>query len=373
MNCILQSLFHTSPLSDFFLTHQFEHDIKQILAQQQQQQQQQHKMLNTNGYSNSYSLNPYQQQTTNSQTNGINNKPVMNQFILTRHFNRLLTSMWQNTYEPAYSAELKQLIGYINPVFAGVNQNDSHEFCIWLLDRLSQELTYKYMSVRDVTSNHDRSNSDASDNEDHNENNDEDDVDEPSDEENIHRSPKANQSGRKKRNNEPQNCSFIEDLFKIKFKSTIVCSKCNYKSSKYETDMMLSLPLPQQGQLKSKQVTVASPSLAQQTVVSSVRQFERRSFYFNLILSNQTSIKSIAANGALTSIITSQSSSSTSSSSTSSSSSSAFLNANTNDHHLDYHEPHRSKFYITETSLDNGPTETQNLNLQAPLHIKIGL
>lgn len=39
--------------------------------------------------------------------------------------------------------------------------------------------------------------------------------------------------------------SFVEELFQIEFKSTVICSQCNYQSSKYENDMMLSLPLPQ--------------------------------------------------------------------------------------------------------------------------------
>lgn len=107
MNCVLQSLFHTSPLADFFITSQFEQDIRDILAQQQQQ------------------------------------KP--NQFVLTRHFHKLLAAMWHNSYEGNYSAEMKHLIGYLNPVFAGVQQNDSHEFCVWLLDRLSSELTQRLM------------------------------------------------------------------------------------------------------------------------------------------------------------------------------------------------------------------------------------
>ena len=106
MNCVLQSLFHTSPLCDFFVTDQFERDIQLINRQRQ------HENLSTGS------------------------------FVLTRHFNRLLTSLWRNAYDSNYSAEIKQLIGHLNPTFSGSNQNDSHEFCVWLLDRLSQELTF---------------------------------------------------------------------------------------------------------------------------------------------------------------------------------------------------------------------------------------
>ena len=118
MNCIIQSLLHTSPLCDFFVTDQYERDIQMINYQRRFEN------LNSTPTSGSNAANP-------------------SSFILTKHFHRLLVSMWRNTYETAYSGELKQLIGYLNPTFAGVNQNDSHEFCVWLLDRLSQELTYK--------------------------------------------------------------------------------------------------------------------------------------------------------------------------------------------------------------------------------------
>jgi ubiquitin C-terminal hydrolase len=108
MNCVLQSLFNCSPLCDYFVTEHYERDIQLINYQRQ--------------YGNLTS-------STNS-------------FILTRHFNRLLNSLWRNAYDSNNSAELKELIGRLNQTFAGTNQNDSHEFCVWLLDRLSQELTY---------------------------------------------------------------------------------------------------------------------------------------------------------------------------------------------------------------------------------------
>lgn len=38
---------------------------------------------------------------------------------------------------------MKNVIGYLNPVFAGAQQNDSHEFCVWFLDRLSSELMHR--------------------------------------------------------------------------------------------------------------------------------------------------------------------------------------------------------------------------------------
>ena len=67
MNCVLQALFHTSPLADFFITMQFENDIREIQLSQQ-------------------------------------TKP--NQFLLTRHFSRLFTSMWNNSYEGLFCHQL---------------------------------------------------------------------------------------------------------------------------------------------------------------------------------------------------------------------------------------------------------------------------
>jgi len=185
MNCILQCLFHTSPICQYFLSSQYELDIK------------------TNHNQQAFRKQQSQQQASNQS------------YLLSRHFYRLLVAMWRNVYESSYSAEMKHVIGYLNSVFAGVNQHDSHELCVWFLDRLSQELT---ISKHDSLSN------------------------------------------------QTVNSSFIQDLVQVKFKSTLNCTKCNYESSKYESDMMLSLPLP---------------------------QFKkRRSFYAHLILNNNESIKS---------------------------------------------------------------------------------
>ncbi|CAF0885844.1 unnamed protein product [Brachionus calyciflorus] len=191
INCVLQSLFHSSPLLNYFLTNQFEKTTRHIQSQ---------------GYFNG-------KQGT--------------QFLLSKHIYRLLASLWQNSYDSNYSAELKQVIGYLNPTFAGVNQNDSHEFCLWLLDRLNEELTYK-----------------------------------------IEDFPRG----------ELKTNSIIEQLFKIEFKSTVTCSKCNYKSSKLETDMMLSLPLPQ--------VDDSTPKLPRDHIY-------RRSLYCHLILTNENSIRKL--------------------------------------------------------------------------------
>lgn len=267
MNCVLQSLFHTSPLTDYFITNQFDHDIQAILSQRHQN------LLNN-------TLN-----TSNKQ---------LPAFILSKHFHRLLLSTWQNTYDPSYSAELKQLIGYLNPTFAGVNQNDSHEFCVWLLDRLSQELTYRVLS------------------------------------------PKLNvNSDEDKEKFKPHvTSSFIEELFKIEFKSTIICSKCNYKSSKLETDMMLSLPLPQ----------VHRP---QKPVKNSNLNYLRRSLYVNLILSSPVSIKHF------------NSKPNSSSASSSPSSTSSFSSHSS-----------KSKFYLSD--LNSNSSEFIN-DLSSSLHVKIGV
>jgi len=155
------------------------------------------------------------------------------QFILTKHFHRLLSAMWWNTYETSYSQELKQIVASLNPTFSGGTQNDSHEFCVWLLDKLSQELSLKIPA-------------------------------------------KPNQQ-------QPATSSFVEELFQVEFKSTVVCSTCGYRSSKYETDMMLSLPLPQNQN---------KPFLS-----TSTKSVQNRSLFISLILVNQNSIKKMLTNG----------------------------------------------------------------------------
>ena len=248
MNCILQCIFHTSPLAEFFIAGQCERDIQ----------------------NKTYQIS-YEKQ------NGSSLK--QNQFILTRYFSRLLYSMWRNGYESNYSYDLKQIIGCINPMFAGGYQNDSHEFCVWLLDKLSQELTIKIpLSLKDP--------------------------------------------------NKVHSSSFLEELFQIRFKSTVVCTRCSYQSSKNETDMMLSLPLPTNGKanknLKNKNSTL----------------------YPHLILSNQMTIKRLIINNA-DSVQTSNSDSSSDTSS-------------------------KSKFYLNETDHpDNSNGEVTSY--RTPFHVKLGL
>lgn len=349
MNCVLQALFHTSPLANYFITMQFEQDIREISTQLQQQQQQQP---------------------------GGGLKP--NQFLLTRHFSRLFSSMWTNAYEGNFSAEMKNIVGYLNPVFAGAQQNDSHEFCVWLLDRLSSELAVRLAATATVTrataqllslttngvrrtidrnlqpqqqqqqhrrtghhhrpppypnrTNSAERNLTSSDD-------DEEDDDEQSGDESD------SQRQQRKTRQKPTASSYIEDLFKIRFKSTVTCSKCGYKSSKSETDMMLSLPLPQTGSSSS-----SSNSSTNSASCRRQRQYERRSLYFNLVLVSASSIRSL--NG-------------------SSPNGNVNGQADVETADLARHAPSNSRFYITETSLDS-QLDSSVQAVSPPLHAKLG-
>jgi ubiquitin C-terminal hydrolase len=218
MNSILQCLFHTSPLAHFFISIQYERDMQIIIQQQQQQQLQQQ-------------------------------KPNFPKFILTRHFYRLLNSMWTNRYEISYSSELKSLIGLMNPTFAGYVQNDAHELCLWILDKLSDELTI-YLPLNNPQ-------------------------------------PPLNKS------EQPKSSSFINELFQIKFKSTLICSVCNHESSKYETDMILSLPLPQYkhqlSRFNSNNNEIIEPSLK-------TNRLKRFSIYLTMIFNDFESLKRVVNN-----------------------------------------------------------------------------
>jgi len=240
MNCVLQCLFHTSPLADFFITDQFQRDMQYITHHEKfNQLQHQQNILGQ--------LPPHHHQQLQQQQHS-----SLPQFILTKHFYRLLTSMWRNSYDSNYSAELKHLIGYMNPTFAGGHQNDSHELCVWLLDKLSQELTIR--------------------------------IETPISPQLLLNNAKTQMK--------IQSLSFIEELFQVQFKSTVICSKCNYQSNKYETDMMLSLPLPQQQNTKTKQ-NVNKQQVNIQSDQQQVNKKQRRSLFANLVLSNQISVRYI--------------------------------------------------------------------------------
>jgi hypothetical protein len=81
--------------------------------------------------------------------------------------------------------------------------------------------------------------------------------------------------------------SFIEDLFKVEFKSSVICSKCKYKSVKFETDMMLSLPLPQ----VNSNFNAQQPRMHAGHRPLPPKKFQRKSLYANLVLSNASSIR----------------------------------------------------------------------------------
>jgi ubiquitin C-terminal hydrolase len=261
MNCVLQCLFHTSPLAEFFVSMQFNRDM-QIIAHQQQQSLQQ----------------STQQSTQQSMQQSQQQQQQLPPFILTKHFYRLLNSMWRNAYEPSYSNELKNLIGFMNPTFAGVNQNDSHEFCLFLLDKLSQELT-----VRLPSHNLSQSKTQA-----------QVPLNKSESEENSNEAT-TNKSMAK------TTSSFIEELFQVEFKSIVICSNCNYESSKYETDMMISLPLPQSSTSESTASPVHQSKQQQQQQQQRHKQQQQQdhslptrskySLFIHLILTNPFTIR----------------------------------------------------------------------------------
>ena len=122
-------------------------------------------------------------------------------------------------------------------------------------------------------------------------------------------------------------------MFQVQFKSTVICSKCNYQSSKYETDMMLSLPLPQHNN-KQK----ISPNNCTKQTEQQKQNKQRRSLYAHLILSNQPTIKQITQ---------------------------------------ETDDESKSKFYVdpnesVQTNLDD-EDKLESRELIAPFHVKIGV
>ena len=167
----------------------------------------------------------------------------------------------------------------------------------------------------------------------------------------------------------PKTSSFIEELVKVKFKSTVICSKCNFQSSKFETDMMLSLPLPQLSNA-SKLVDIKS--------LNTSKQPTRRSLYANLILNNVQSINYITT---LTQQQYQQQNSSPSTTATSFNQFNPSQRGNYNDFNSNLS---KSKFYLPENGQilnkkspflhsTSFPRNESSDILTPPYHVKIGV
>jgi ubiquitin C-terminal hydrolase len=113
---------------------------------------------------------------------------------ITNSFRNLMISIWNNSYNPNMSQNFKNLIGTLNAAFSNYQQQDSHEFLVFLLNKLDEELL------------------------------------------NLHALTYCS-------NNINQQNSIIRKLFNIRINSQIKCLICENKTIKEETEMVLSLAI----------------------------------------------------------------------------------------------------------------------------------
>jgi ubiquitin C-terminal hydrolase len=169
MNSIIQCVIAIAPLTKYFVQGRYRHDI--------------------------------------NRTNPLGHKGV-----LAEEFGEMAAVMWtqRNRYiAPRY---FKSTLGMICPQFAGTKQQDSQEFCSFLLDGLHEDLsrvkTREYVEAPNTEGVPDNVAADAA------------------------------WAHHLKRNQ-----SVIVDLFQGQFKSTITCQSCNHKSTTFDPFSFLSLPL----------------------------------------------------------------------------------------------------------------------------------
>jgi hypothetical protein len=132
---------------------------------------------------------------------------------------------------------------------------------------------------------------------------------------------------------------------------------CNFQSSKIETDMMLSLPLPQTSN-NSKMNGITSTT-------DGIKPPIRRSLYANLILNNPQSIKHLTASH--------QQNFSSSSSSSTFTQPISHLSDSLDSTSNEFNSMSRSKFYMSENNKSNYSHTNEINDCIPPYHVKIGV
>lgn len=175
---------------------------------------------------------------------------------VTYNLYKLIRAMWQLNQEITPKT-FKETIGRLNPVFKGYTQNDSQEFLSFVLDRIHEELkreiSVKYNNIPDSVKKYDivRKNFTSSlENE---------QLDITKKEEIL------SQFKTYKREHMPEvaiykyltywkkyvenNHSIINDIFMGMYYTEIICKECNEKSLVFEPYNILSLPIPDDGEI----------------------------------------------------------------------------------------------------------------------------
>ena len=132
-------------------------------------------------------------------------KNLSNISQFTRAISKLFKSKWKVTQENADPSEILELVWNNNQLFKPGDQNDAHEFLLYLLDQLHEELK------------------------------------KPCPNQNCSSIDKGEKSWENYLKN---NYSIISKEFQGQTKKTLICNKCGYVKKKYEPFMYLSLSIP---------------------------------------------------------------------------------------------------------------------------------
>lgn len=143
----------------------------------------------------------------------INRKnPLGHKGVLAEEFGEMVTIMWTQRFRHIAPRYFKSTLGSLCPQFAGTQQQDSQEFCSFLLDGLHEDLNRvlkkEYVEAPNTDGVTDLVAAEAA------------------------------WAAHKRRDQ-----SAIVDLFQGQFKSTITCQSCHYSSKTFDPFTFLSLPL----------------------------------------------------------------------------------------------------------------------------------
>jgi len=153
----------------------------------------------------------------NRHTNAINRSNKMGtKGELAEEFGELLKALWLRDYKHISPSYFKQSVGKFRKEFQGTQQQDSQEFCAFLLDGLHEDLNRITHKPYVEHPNYDTFS----------------DAEAAAKSWEIH----------KRREDSP-----IVDLFQGQFKSTIRCRVCSYASKSFSPFTFLSLPMPARG------------------------------------------------------------------------------------------------------------------------------
>ncbi|CAD5118594.1 DgyrCDS7280 [Dimorphilus gyrociliatus] len=173
MNAVLQCLSHTLEVTKYFVLNKYKQDVLKRIGNSQE---------------------------------------------LSDSLSRVLKSLWTNGYKSEISSSFKHIIGKKAVQYSGTEQHDAHEFLLWLLDNLHDEMNIakstknKKISTRKTV---------------------------------IRDDAKAAEEALS--NQSKCNKSFIYDRFQALYRSSITCPMCNKCSNTFDPFLSLSLPLPHQG------------------------------------------------------------------------------------------------------------------------------